>query len=428
MENVLYEYNLHLTTWAYLSSLLVITVFFKFSPLFRIRNLDVLTLVALAPALIMISKPGAETAGFTWLFVWGIVVLLRLLIDPWFKRRPLLEPNLNTGGLLFLGTALLVFLTGHMLSGEPETQTSGPGMVSLADEQPQTEPPQVVADYPLFAAMGAGPTHAAEMAPAVDPPDPSSVPLHARIIALVAQLATVVGLILLGYRHFGNVNTGIAVATLYLLLPVTAMSFQEVESAVPAAFLVWTLVTIRWPLVSGLFLGLATSTIYYPLFLLPLLSGFYYKRGMLRFLAGFTLVVGTFLVLIYTTTGIVPWWQHVQYVFGYSGGATVGIWESVFDSAYRLPIAVTYWVMCAAFALWPVRKNLGTLLSCSTAVMLGAQFWHPFAGPELIGWYLPMLLLTVFRPNLDDQIALFVRGEGWRLRPRMETPEGVQAA
>ena len=28
-----------------------------------------------------------------------------------------------------------------------------------------------------------------------------------------------------------------------------------------------------------------------------------------------------------------------------------------------------------SFALWP-EKNLGTLLWCSAAVMLGTQFWH----------------------------------------------------
>jgi hypothetical protein len=45
--------------------------------------------------------------------------------------------------------------------------------------------------------------------------------------------------------------------------------------------------------------------------------------------------------------------------------------------------------------------------------MLGTQFWHPHGGGLYMAWYLPLLLLTVFRPNLEDRVALSVLGESW---------------
>ena len=36
-----------------------------------------------------------------------------------------------------------------------------------------------------------------------------------------------------------------------------------------------------------------------------------------------------------------------------------------------------------------------------------------------LAWYLPLTLLSVFRPNLEDRIALTVLGEGWFPRRRM---------
>ena len=65
-----------------------------------------------------------------------------------------------------------------------------------------------------------------------------------------------------------------------------------------------------------------------------------------------------------------------------------------------------------SLALWPAQKNLGTLMSCSAAVMLGTQFWHPHGGGLYMAWYLPLVLLTIFRPNLEDRVALSRVGRG----------------
>ena len=62
---------------------------------------------------------------------------------------------------------------------------------------------------------------------------------------------------------------------------------------------------------------------------------------------------------------------------------------------------------------WPPRKHLGTLISCTAALMVGAQFWHAHEGGIYVAWYLPLLLLTIHRPNLEDRVAPAVVPEGW---------------
>jgi hypothetical protein len=95
-----------------------------------------------------------------------------------------------------------------------------------------------------------------------------------------------------------------------------------------------------------------------------------------------------------------------------------GIWRLGWNPVYRIPVLAAFIAMCGTLAIWPAQKNLGTLLSCSAAVMVATQFWHGFGGGLYIGWYLPLLLLTIFRPNLEDRIALVVLGDGWRLPRR----------
>ncbi len=73
-------------------------------------------------------------------------------------------------------------------------------------------------------------------------------------------------------------------------------------------------------------------------------------------------------------------------------------------------------VICGGLAIWPAHKNLGTLLSCSAAVMLATQFWHADQGGLYLGWYLPLLILTILRPNLEDRVALSAVRPLWRRR------------
>ena len=131
MSEILFQYYpVRLTTWFYLASLLSIALFFKFNRVWSIRNLDLLGLVLLAPGLLAVeyvgetesAKIAARTLGFAWIFAVSGIFLLRMLFDSMMVRRPMLEPNLTTGGLVFLGCSLLVFLLANVIASKPQRQ------------------------------------------------------------------------------------------------------------------------------------------------------------------------------------------------------------------------------------------------------------------------------------------------------------------
>jgi hypothetical protein len=91
-------------------------------------------------------------------------------------------------------------------------------------------------------------------------------------------------------------------------------------------------------------------------------------------------------------------------------------------------VFVAFLVMCLSMTLWPAQKNLGTLMSLSAAVMLGTQLWQAHGGGLHMAWYLPLVLLTIFRPNLEDRLAQSVISEGWRSRRRPQLATADQPA
>ncbi len=261
--------------------------------------------------------------------------------------------------------------------------------------------------------------------------------LLTRIALVLLHLSVVIGLVLIGYRHFDNVKTGIAAAVLYLMIPYTAEFTGHLRHVLPAAPLVWALVTYRRPALSGLFMGLAIGLSYYPLFLLPLWLSFYWQRGLLRFLGG---LAPTLLLLV----GLLALWApsrevffaDVQQTFGWiipqmQRENFEGFWSqplSLLDPVYRIPILAAFVALSATMTVWPAQKNLGSLISCSAALMLGTQFWDAHRGGLFVGWYLPLLLLTIFRPNLEDRVALSVLGEGWFPKRRTHSKRIGRAA
>jgi hypothetical protein len=120
--------------------------------------------------------------------------------------------------------------------------------------------------------------------------------------------------------------------------------------------------------------------IYYPLFLLPLWCGFYWRRGLFRFTVAAVLTLVLLVATLALTPG--PFADHLQQMFGWMNpleADVLGFWQ-YHELAYRIPVVVTFVALCASLALWPPQKNLGTLLSCSAAVMLGTQFWDTHRG------------------------------------------------
>jgi hypothetical protein len=422
------------TTWAYLSAFLVIALYFKFSRVWSVRNLDLIILILLSPALLLVKygldtgqvTGGAALVGYIWLFSVNGCLLLRLLLDASMVRRPLLEPNLSVGGLTFLGISLFVFLMANVVTGTPseaDLAASQRAAELQNREASQAELNTLKTDGPGFpliyllpqistqSLLGKDAQNVAQVAENGEPSVRLVNKVTARVMAILAQLAIVLGMMLVGLRHFDSIKTGIAAATLYLLLPYTAMWTGSVTHALPGALVVWAIVFYRRPLFSGAMLGLAFGTIYYPMFLLPLWISFYWRRGLVRFLLGFlAMVVVLVVTLALTSSDTAMLFARLQQMFGIQFPVAEhlrGAWQ-FWNEVYRYPILAAFVALCVSFVLWPAQKNLATLLSCSAAIMLGTQFWHAYGGGLALAWYLPLLLLTVFRPNLEDRVALAV--------------------
>ncbi len=95
--------------WLFLTMFGCVTLFFKFSRIWSVRNLDLLLLFALAPGMMRLVGNGDRQPwiAFVWLFLGSAAWLIRCFLDLGLTRRPLLEPNLNAAGLACLSVGML---------------------------------------------------------------------------------------------------------------------------------------------------------------------------------------------------------------------------------------------------------------------------------------------------------------------------------
>lgn len=410
MQEILFGYKLNPTTWAYISALMMVGVYFKFQRLWSVRNLDLAALIAFSPGLLLVYHGLLKhddlliRTGYVWLFAVGLFFLIRLLLDPVMVRRPLLDPNLSAGGLAFTGVALLVFLMANVITSPHERLE-----YQLAQQESPASHGLGYAPFQSFSNLSD------QEIILVDPSRPEAprglsfraAATHA--VAILAHLAVVAGMVWIGFRHFDNFHTGVAAATLYLLTFYTSQLTSQVEHVAPAALLVWAIAAYRRPAIAGVLIGLAAGLIFYPLFLLPLWCGFYWRRGVVRFVLGVAVALAAMVILLAVVSpDSGAFVAQLGQMFGVRNPFTTplsGFW-GYFDSAYRIPVVAAFAALSVGLAIWPAHKNLGTLLSCSAAVMLATQFWHADQGGLCMAWYLPLLILTIFRPNLEDRVAL----------------------
>jgi hypothetical protein len=368
----------------------------------------------------LMTSVQVERFGFVWLLGVQVLILFRLIFDPMMVRRPLLDPNLTTGGMLFLGAWLFIFMMANVVTSTPRLQIE--------------KGPQLGPGYSLMNMLPAIPTRPTQEAilgvDATDAVEPARVyVILARVLAIAAHLGIVTGIIGIGFRHFNNPRAGVGCAMLYLLMPYTAQTTGRVDHALPAALLVWAVLSYRRPFIAGFFLGAAAGLVYYPLFLLPLWLSFYWQRGVGRF-AGGAVTVLVIMMAFLIVDGSEPLGKHLMRMFGLMMPPMKdlrGIWGLGWEPMYRLPILVGFMILSGFLAAWPAQKNLGTLIGCSAAMMVGAQFWHAYGGGLYIAWFLPLLLLTIFRPNLEDRVALKVI-DGGRAAPVNRPRVTVDAA
>jgi hypothetical protein len=219
----------------------------------------------------------------------------------------------------------------------------------------------------------------------------------------------VVALIVIGVRHFQDTAAGMAAATLYLLLPYIALHITQIHHVLPTALLLWAVVVYRRPTWAGGLVGLAAGSVFFPALTLPVWIGFYWRRGARRFTGAFAITMVVSLLL----TGLLLWidgrlGNSLRQTIGQSDWQpwrepqAEGFWKNV-QWAYRIPVFIVYAFFVLMTAFWPAPKNLAHLLALLAAVLIGVQLWYADHGGVYILWYLPLLLLLVFRPNLSDR-------------------------
>jgi hypothetical protein len=453
--SIFLDFNLpNAATWFYFSALLAIALFFKFRRFLSVRNWDVVTLFLLVPGLLLLQEAHNQAAaraaqvvagtaqglatpatglgsaavvltsggatgqgparlvwiGYLWLLCGSAYFLVRCLVDLALIRRPALNPNLNLSGLAWMGGALFVCLVAVAVRHRgPFPETVGKRSVPVDETQRGAE--RLV-------------NQSREIASGNHDSAATSFWVE-RSLAMLCHLAVVAGLIFIGRWHFQDIHAGMAAATFYLLLPYTAIHVSQIHHVMPAALLVWTVAAYRRPSLAGLLLGLAAGVSYFPALLLPVWLSFYWRNGAGRFAGAFLLTVGVCLAVI----GAVLWMddqlirslQSVRSLPDWQpwkepGPDTEGFWTGV-HWAYRLPVFIAYVVFVATTLFWPAPKNLAHVLALSAAALIGIQFWFADRGGVYVLWYLPLLLLLVFRPNLSDRRAVPIPAEGdWLVR------------
>ena len=357
------------TTWAYLSSLMMIALFFKFNRFWSIRNLDLLLVILLAPGILMVhvgqqefsivsdnfqklgigeraadaspdlasraaeireidadseqnpreleavgtegatkenpremaqaaldpqtsdadkeklaglnralsSARGLQRFGYYWLFGVGFLLLFRLIFDNSLIRRPLLNSNLTLGGLVFLGCTLMTFLFMNVISSNA-TPDDVRGVQSVskwlqrkaAEKDDLDQLLQRGPGYTIFSLLPAISTSGGDVmsSPPEDAekePDSYVIGYYvaaAKSLAIASQFAIVIGLVLICYWHFNNFRMGVEAATLYLIIPYTAIYMGHVMHALPAALIVWSVALFKRPLFAGLLIGFAAGVSY----------------------------------------------------------------------------------------------------------------------------------------------------------------------
>ncbi len=399
--SIFLDFNLpNATTWFYFSFLLAIALFFKFSRLLSMRNLDVVMMFLLVPGLLIVQSarpqpmpmeqhpavqlaalvgqqampagPGAQASqvarftqqcgpilergswlwfGYLWILLGSVYFFGRCLLDLTLVQRPALAPNLQTGGLAWLAGALLICLLAvayrqveRQFHPLPTQGTAGEAIL-LSDKAPL--------EFALAALWHGWPAWGVAA------------------LAFAGHIAVVLGLVLVAWRHFQDVAAGMAAATFYLMLPYTGFYVGQLTHVLPMALFLGTILLYRRPTLAGAMLGIAGAATYFPLFALPIWVSFYRQRGVGRFLAAFILSLTAGLgYLAFTlwlrdelddslayalrSTAWQPWLPP---------GDAEGLWAGI-PWAYRIPIFLLFLSFVLTTTIWPAPRIWPTLSPC----------------------------------------------------------------
>lgn len=390
--------------WLFLSLLGCVTLFFKFSRFWSVRNLDLILLFALVPGLMMIvgRHDHAPWGAFILLFLGSAAWLARCLVDLGLSRRPLLEPNLNASGLLCLSIGILGLLLVETVSLPVEEGAArNPAEPSgREDRNARPTPPNGAGAVEQVIEIAPLPSSLKQQLPQV---------IVSRVLAVLAHLGLAAGLWLIGWRHYERSLTGLSMAACYLILPYTRMALVDSGQLIPSALIIFAVFWYARPAISGLLIGLAAGWIPACLGLIFLWTGFYRGRSRLVYVAVAASVAIVCALLGAAGLGLSEWARAL----GARSIAEVGLlprfeprssgssfWGAI-DPSFRLPVLIGYLAMVLVFTFWPARKDLAQLIALSAALLAASQFWYLDKGGTLVLLYLPLALLVMFRPTMN---------------------------
>lgn len=492
-------------TWLVYVSVLVLAVFFRFSRLFSVRNLDVLLILMLSTSLVTASAwksvPPPELAGKTGvsqfevavqalsdgrnttlqatpkqaiegqidllsqdpgsgvlltsaevstpetpvsapeadkvsrpqfhpLYQWSsaalllisVLLMVRLVFDESLTRRPRLEQNLNPAGLAFLciPAGMLLAISVFVIT-PPKSNVAavehGKALLQRRDVPNRIASGEELSPAPTETLLAAGAAGVAQLSAqlqsegksgaAVIPPSLNAETLVARILVVASHLAVVLGLLAIGKYHFNSEQLGLSMSCLYLLLPCTAFHVHHLSHVLPGACLTWAIASYRKPAVAGVLLGLACGTLFFAVFLLPLWAVFYGKRGAVRFILSLVCVAAVLVgCLMLTSSDTNSFVGKLVMTMNWTVYRLLDETSLPSNTPFgqifvRIPLAAAFFVMLTAMTVLPRPRNLENLLANSTVLVVAAQLWYPDDIGTYVLWYLPLLLLVVFRPRLD---------------------------
>jgi hypothetical protein len=412
IASIFLEFTLpNAATWFYFSLLLAFAVFFKFDRFLSIRNLDLVALYCLVPGILFliqahgmpITDPDSDSSdlvrtmsgrerlllvGYIWLVAGSFLWFVRCLFDLGLDKRPSLNANLNLAGLACLGSAMLVCLGAAAVRHMPDA----PDQIG--------RDPIAVTKFKEGASVVVGSS--------VDWEGKGRRSWGEISVAILLHVAVVGGLVAIGVVHFRDPIVGFGMAALYLMLPFTAYMVVQVHHVWPSAFIIWAVHYYKRPVLAGALLGIAAGSTFFPFLLFPLWFGFYRNCGSGRFTLGFLLMSSLSVgltAMILAWSGELRSYLHVVMSLSdwqaWKAPTTESIWTGS-HWAYRLPVFVAFIAFIGLTIFWPKPRNLAQVIAQSAAVIIGVQFWFADQGGVYVLWYLPLVLLMVFRPNLSE--------------------------
>ena len=238
----------------------------------------------------------------------------------------------------------------------------------------------------------------------------------AHAASLAFDLATVIGLMLLGTRLRSGAEgrrLGVALAFAWTAYPFTLLGLQaNVNDGLVAALLVFALLALSSPAKRGLMVGLAAAAKFAPIVLAPLMATGTGEerrsRAWLSFAAAFVAIVALPLVL-YLPDGGLQEFYDCTIGFQFGRDSVFSLWGLHPSLGWLQDVVkVAGLVFAGALAFVPRRRDLRQVAALGAAALIAAQLsvnhWFYFYIP----WFTPFALLAMFgayRAQEPGQVA-----------------------